>query len=53
MKIEETKCKTTILASFYNPASPLAPEMSFNMGKKTFKEYLKMKRGESVPSNMA
>ena len=39
--------KATILKSFYNPSMPLAPEMSFNLGRKTHKEYLEMKR-ESV-----
>ena len=37
-------CKPTILNSFYNPSSDLAPEMSFNLARKTHKEYLKMKR---------
>ena len=42
-----TEWKATILKSFYNPSMPLAPEMSFNLGRKTHKEYLEMKR-ESV-----
>ena len=36
-----------MLQSVYNPNMALAPEMSFNLGRKTHKEYLEMKR-ESV-----
>ena len=36
-----------MLQSVYNPTLPLAPEMHFNLGRKTHKEYLEMKR-ESV-----
>ena len=43
-RFEKSMCKPTVLNSFYNPSMALAPEMSFNLARKTHKEYLKMKR---------
>ena len=33
----------------YDPTQKLPPEMTYNLGKKKYKQYLKMKRNKSKP----
>ena len=33
----------------YKPSNKLPPEMTYNLGRKTYKQYLKMKRDKSKP----
>ena len=33
----------------YDPSQKLPPEMTYNLGKKSYKQYLKMKRNKSKP----
>jgi len=51
LKAEQIKCKTHVLSNFYNPEAALAPEMSFNLGRKTYKEYLEMKRKSTLKND--